>query len=50
MLLFVLCFNSKCVYVCNAKAGSMSMGARSEDFWANLHKTNIVADESCVPY
>ena len=26
------------------------MGAGSEHLWANLHKINMAADETCVPY
>ena len=44
-----LCYNSKCVYVLNAMAGSVSLGTGCEHLWANLHKTNMAADETCVP-
>ena len=50
MLLFVLCFNSKCVYLLNAIAGSVSLETGSEHVWANLYKTNMAADETCVSY
>ena len=28
----------------------MLLGARSEHLWANLHKTNMAADKTCVTY
>ena len=28
----------------------MSLGEGSEHLWANLHKTNMAVDETCVPY
>ena len=28
----------------------MSLGTGSENLWASLHKTNMAADETCVPY
>ena len=31
-------------------AGSVSLETRSEHVWANLHKTNMAADETCDPY
>ena len=41
-----LCFNSKCVYVTAASR----WGREVEHIWANIEKTNMSADGTCVPY
>ena len=43
MFYCLFCFNSNCVYVWNAIASSVSLGAGSEHLRGHLHQTNMAA-------
>ena len=48
MVLFVLSVLIQNVFMCRMR--QQVVGAGSGHLWANLHKTNMVADETCIPY